>query len=115
MSNPQVPEHLKKPETILDTAAKLVYGDRNKAYGHPYRNFSNIVKLQNAYLQIVETRQPIEGADPLINPNELTAIDSAIMNILQKIARLAENPTHMDSVVDIAGYAATIERIITGK
>lgn len=44
-----------------------------------------------------------------------TPTDIAILNILQKTARLAINPTHIDSVVDIAGYAAVIERLITNK
>jgi Domain of unknown function (DUF6378) len=30
--------------------------------------------------------------------------------ILLKVARLANDPTHRDSLVDICGYAATIER-----
>lgn len=42
----------------------------------------------------------------------MSEIDIALMNILQKVARLATNQTHLDSIVDIAGYAATIERIV---
>ena len=40
----------------------------------------------------------------------LNAQDVGAMMILLKVARLANNPTHRDSLVDICGYAATIER-----
>jgi hypothetical protein len=42
--------------------------------------------------------------------DELNAKDVASMMILLKTARLANNPDHRDSVVDICGYAALIER-----
>lgn len=100
----------RKPEqekvTILDNAKALVYGDRAAAYGHPKDNFWNIAQLQNAYLVILGIQQQEVVLD---------ATDIAIMNILQKVARLATNKTHIDSVIDIAGYAATIERIIDAQ
>lgn len=106
------------PKTILETAQGLVYGDRNNAYGHPTGNFQDIADLQNAYLGIVarrpsvrmETMQTIDWDDSQLSP-----IDVAIMNILQKVARLSKNQTHMDSITDIAGYAACMERIVKNK
>jgi hypothetical protein len=41
---------------------------------------------------------------------ELTPQDVSVMMILLKAARLANDPSHRDSVVDICGYAALIER-----
>jgi hypothetical protein len=41
---------------------------------------------------------------------ELIDKDVALMMILLKTARLANDMTHRDSVVDICGYAALIER-----
>ena len=35
-----------------------------------------------------------------------SAYDVAVMMALLKIARISENPQHMDSWVDLAGYAA---------
>lgn len=100
-------------KTILDEAKKLVYSARSKAYGHPRENFANIAELWNAYLAIKLRHYP-----DALRPDALSvlnSVDIAILNILQKIARLATNPHHEDSIVDIAGYAATIERLITGK
>lgn len=90
--------------SILEQAQALVYGDRNKAYGHPKANFQNIADLWNAYLQI---RAQGGASRPILQP-----LDIAVLNILQKIARLGTNPTHMDSWIDIAGYAGTAERIV---
>ena len=42
--------------------------------------------------------------------NELNAKDVAVMMVLLKGARLANDQGHRDSVVDICGYAALIER-----
>ena len=41
---------------------------------------------------------------------ELNAKDVATMMVLLKAARLANDQTHRDSVVDICGYAALMER-----
>lgn len=78
---------------ILDTAKGYVLKDRNSTYGSPEDNFKRIAILWEAYDQI---RQP--GPE--------TPIDVSIKMILIKVARLAHNPTHKDSWVDTAGYAA---------
>lgn len=97
--------------TILDIAKTLVFGARNKDYGHPKDNFQNIADLWNSYLDIVDRERSCGG----VVRTGITPIDIACLNILQKIARLATNPIHRDSIVDIAGYAATIERIVDSK
>lgn len=91
------PEPLK---TILDEAAEIVSGARRKAYGHPERNFSRIAALWNAYL-----------AGKPNGPLPITDTDVSLLMILMKVARLIETPTHRDSLVDLAGYAATIEML----
>ena len=78
---------------VLDTAKGYVLKDRNSTYGSPEDNFRRIAILWEAYDQI---RQP--GPE--------TPIDVSIKMILMKVARLAHNPTHKDSWVDTAGYAA---------
>ena len=78
-------------EEILETAKKIVSGDRDKQYGQPEDNFSDVASLWNAYL----------GMD------ELGVADVAIMMILFKVARLKSSGyKSADSWVDIAGYAA---------
>jgi hypothetical protein len=79
---------------ILEEAQSIIYGDREKTYGHPAKNLLNIAKLWTTYLD-----------------KEVTAQDVATMMVLLKIARLMNQPDHRDSLVDSAGYLALIERI----
>jgi hypothetical protein len=96
-------EKVKAPvkETVLHEAERIIYGDREQTYGHPSKNLETIAKMWNAYL-FQDINEPAEGA--------LNAKDVAAMMILLKVARLANNQGHRDSVVDICGYAALIER-----
>lgn len=71
--------------------------ERQKAYGPPAKNFANIAKLWTGWL----TSRYGELASI-----DLDGTDVAVMNNLQKIARLAETPDHEDSWIDVAGYAA---------
>ena len=84
--------------SILKEANTIIYGDREKTYGHPSKNLETIATMWNAYI----------NAKP--NHEHLTAKDVAAMMVLLKTARLANNPEHRDSLVDICGYAALIER-----
>ena len=87
---------------ILKEANTIIYGDREKTYGHPSKNLETIAKMWNAYLVASGVAENGGG--------DLTAKDVAGMMILLKTARLANNPEHRDSLVDICGYAALIER-----
>ena len=80
---------------VLDTAATCVLQDRAAAYGAVEDNFNKIAYLWKSYL-----------VGKHGNDINLRAEDVACMMILMKVARLEGNPTHMDSWVDIAGYAA---------
>ena len=86
-----------KTISVLQEAHKIIYGDREKTYGHPSKNLKTIAIMWNAYMDSVGERK-------------LNAQDVAVMMILLKSARLANDPSHRDSVVDICGYAALIER-----
>ena len=86
-----------KTLSVLQEAHKIIYGDREQTYGHPDKNLQTISKMWNAYITAVGQR-------------ELNAKDVAILMILLKTARLANDPNNRDSVVDICGYAALIER-----
>jgi hypothetical protein len=81
---------------ILHEAQALVTGDRNKTYGHPFDNHSCTAALFNAWLN---QRFPDAGI-------KLTPADVCYLNLLQKLGRLANSPTHWDSIVDVAGFAA---------
>ena len=83
--------------SVLKEAQTIIYGDREKTYGHPSKNLKAIASMWNAYLKSVGDR-------------DLNAQDVCVMMVLLKGARLANDPRHRDSVVDICGYAALIER-----
>ena len=91
-------------ESVLDEAKRIIYGDREKTYGSPSKNLDTIAKMWSAYLN---SRMTIQMND---YENELNAKDVAVMMVLLKGARLANDQGHRDSVVDICGYAALIER-----
>lgn len=92
------------PSNLLQQAERLVYGARNQSYGHPSANFQNIANAWNNYLSA-------KGRES----SKITSVDVASMNILQKMARISTNQRHEDSWLDVAGYAATAERIIKSK
>jgi len=68
---------------------------RGPEYGHPLDNFSRVALVKKAVASC---------------PHD--AIRHALEMIGVKMCRLATSPHHMDSVVDIAGYARTIVMII---
>ena len=89
-------------QQIIDKMTAAVMSDRNRAYGEPEGNFGNIAAYWNIHL---EARKP----------GPLTSLDVAIMMKLMKVARLSTNPTHVDSWVDSAGYAACGGGIVVSK
>lgn len=88
-----------KEKTILEEAAELTSKDRQEVYGHPKDNFKRIVDLWNIYLSKASPNHMI-----------LTRRDVAMMMILTKVARDMESAVR-DNLVDIVGYARTIEML----
>jgi len=85
--------------TILQEAAEVTAGDRQKFYGHPKDNHGNTAALWGAYL----TRRFGAGVT-------LDARDVCLMMALLKISRDA-NRRKRDNLVDIAGYARNAEMV----
>ena len=83
--------------SILKEANTIIYGDREKTYGHPSKNLETIATMWNAYVNAKVG-------------NSLNAKDVAAMMVLVKVARFANDPDHRDNLVDMCGYAALIER-----
>ena len=82
-------------QRVLREAEKCVCGKREQDYGTPEDSFQKIAALWTAYMSnnsIVDT--------------VFSASDVAVMLALLKIARISENPQHMDSWVDGCGYFA---------
>lgn len=93
-------------EEILEEAKKIVMKDRNSNYGNPEDNFKQIADLWNAYLNA--RRRNVGKSFGMLQDYQLQPADIAVMNMLIKIARLAKTPSHHDSAVDVAGYAACL-------
>lgn len=87
------------PVTILQEAQALVHGARNADYGHPADDFEAVAKAFNAY---IKKKYKIA--------NYLEATDVPIFQMIVKIMREANKPKR-DNLVDIAGYAATLEMV----
>lgn len=81
---------------ILEEAQKLTTQDRQSVYGHPADDFQKVVIMS----------EPIEQSN--IDPR----LKHALKMMQVKIARLLNTPHHIDSVVDIAGYANTYAMIL---
>ena len=94
--------------TILKEAHNIIYGDREKTYGHPSKNLNTIATMWNAYLMAAGGAIHNEHGGDVVA--ELNAKDVAAMMMLVKVARFANDPTHRDNLVDICGYAALVER-----
>ena len=76
---------------VLREAEKCVCGKREQDYGTPEDSFQKIGTFWTAYLNYAV---------------RINAEDVAAMMALLKIARISENLQHMDSWVDLTGYAA---------
>lgn len=90
---------------ILETAAKIVTGGKNKQYGEPEDNFAVIAEYWSTYL----SRH--NGGRMIL----LTPMDVATMMALFKIGRITTaGEFGADSYVDCAGYAAIAGEMATG-
>mgnify|MGYP003145574861 CR=1 FL=1 len=82
-----------KVESILDEAKYLVNGARGKNYGHPIEDFSKTAKMWSAIL------------DTKVSPQ-----DVGLCMVAVKLSREV-NKHKRDNLVDIAGYALTVQMI----
>ena len=83
---------------ILQAAERCVCGERDQDYGGPEDSFALIASL---WEPIIKARCVGPGADVCVD-----AVTVALCMAELKIARATTNETHMDSWVDLAGYAA---------
>ncbi len=74
---------------ILSTAAQAVTVDRDATHGGAERSFETIAAYWSEHLG-----------------HRVLPHDVAVMMTLLKLARIKNNPTHMDSWCDGAGYLA---------
>ena len=88
-------EHV--PETddrsILIKADEIINGPRNEAYGDPRPNHERIAGLWSVILE-----------------RKVTWVQVILCMVAVKVARLIQTPSHEDSWMDIAGYAALVDK-----
>lgn len=85
------------PETVLREAESLIRGVRNSDYGHPAEDFAKTAKMWSGLFH-----------DKL--SEDLEAKDVALAMCCVKMSREMNKPKR-DNIVDLAGYAGTIEMI----
>lgn len=77
-------------QDVLDKAKQIIMVDRTATHGNPEDSFKAIADLWNNYLEI----------------DTIKSHDVGAMMLLLKVARFKGNPTHLDNMIDAAGYAA---------
>lgn len=93
-------------DAILSKARDAVYGDRGRDYGTPMDNHTRTADLWSAWLR---------NRFRLAWNFAITAEDVCALNRLQKEARLVQTPGHIDSLVDLAGYAENQALIVAER
>lgn len=81
----------KPPETILEEAQRLVYGNRQADYGHPIEDFTRTGKMWGAILGTAD-----------VSPDRV-----ALCMVALKVSRECHRPKR-DNIVDGAGYFAAL-------
>jgi hypothetical protein len=82
-------------ETCLETASRLVDGDRNASYGHPAEDFARTAGMWHSLF----------GWD--VDEKRV-----ALAMVCVKLSRLIQTPDHRDSVTDGPGYFRTYEAVL---
>jgi len=80
-------------EMLLSHAAGVV-ADRRRRYGEPEDILDQVAKRWS-----------------LVLGTQVTPAQVALCLIDLKLARLSRNPGHLDSIVDVAGYAACLREV----
>ena len=80
-------------ELLLRQAASVV-ANRRRAYGEPRSSMDLVARRWSITLG-----------------HAVTPAEVALCLIDLKLARLAHDPSHLDSMVDIAGYAAVLREV----
>lgn len=78
---------------LLQNAAGVIE-NRERAYGSPAESFARIAARWSLTLGVT------------VNPAQV-----ALCLIDLKLARLTHDPKHLDSIVDVAGYAACLREV----
>jgi hypothetical protein len=80
-------------EMLLEHAAGVV-ADRRRLYGEPEDHFEHVARRWS-----------------LVLGTKVSPAQVALCLIDLKLARLSNDPKHLDSIVDVAGYAACLREV----
>jgi hypothetical protein len=95
-----------KPEPVAEEQIEKILDKRAEQYGTFLRNADIAIKLK----QVIHNAMVRE--DTQLYPDQLQALDM----IVTKIGRiLTGNPSHLDSWIDIAGYAKLVSDRLQGN
>lgn len=92
---------MKPKQNVLKEADKLVNGIRDEQYGLPHLNWGDTAEMMTAYLH---------ATGKLPRDQSLDAHDGAMLMICVKTSREG-NKRSRENILDLAGYAAVVERI----
>jgi hypothetical protein len=92
---------------------KAITDERGKRYGHPLDHFPTTRGMSEAWLVARYNALGGNGFRLDIAPEQ--AIRHCVYMICDKLARAANDPTHVDNWDDIAGYAACAKMVLEGK
>lgn len=92
--------------TLSEDELQAINAERGSNYGHPIDHFGCTQALYSAWLE-----KRSKSSHPLPD-NKEAGIRHAVYMICDKLARMAENPEHIDNIVDIKGYANTAKMVL---
>lgn len=93
-----------KRQQILQQLTQTICRDRVDLHGKPENTFELIADYWSTYLS------QEAGVDVLIDSS-----DVAVMMALFKVARFQVQPTHMDNVIDGAGYFVIAGELVSSS
>jgi hypothetical protein len=82
-------------EQLLEQASSIVH-DRRHTYGQPLNLFERVAVR---WSQVLGTK--------------VTPAQVIVCLIDLKVARLSHDPRHLDSIIDLAGYAACLAEVVS--
>ncbi len=90
---------------MKDSITKIT-DERGDNYGHPSKHFLCTQTMYAAWLRAnAVSKKPLDYDRGL-------AVQHGVYMILDKLARMAENPNHRDNIDDIQGYAKCISMVL---
>lgn len=94
-------------QTVLEEANHLIYGPRNADYGHPIEDFSRTGIMWSGVLR--------DWALTVTDPRNVPPVPPELVGLCQVEVKVSRevNKHKRDNLVDIGGYAGTVDMVAT--